>query len=423
MPVAVYVQPGESSFWQTQSRDFQSLGWSEHVLPDGFTYFSHSSLRGRLTADIDLRNASKLDALLTFLDRKDVGETLAAPSEGWEVWLRDAGRSQDEFIAAKAWVYHPKRVVSLNQPPARTEDFKIRDEEKLEMEYRYWSFIETHPAHSPLPSEAIQEAIDALTWSYTDRLLPSSHSAPPPFTQEECQELIALLHSLDGNSTTQSIVRTRVIAKIFLRITTWRQGRSKHHATSNRHGDSHQRVPLRRTVGDFLVSIRSHHQRIDAESGMRSTAGPMLIVGACACVIAAIVLSASVTFISLPGLDDVARVAGFIAIILSASSLMSSVITLFRYKVDIERPPAYARGEGLVLLSRRSVLLSLPLVFLIWAIAAFITAVTLYAFRGLATTEHGGFTRHFQDYTQWAVVGTIGGLAGVLIMSTFLIHY
>jgi hypothetical protein len=96
----------------------------------------------------------------------------------------------------------------------------------------------------------------------------------------------------------------------------------------------------------------------------------MLIVGALACLIvswglpskchhtdfaslsqAAIILSASVTFITLPGIDDVSRVAGFIAILLSASSLISAVIALFRFKSDIENPIAYPRGEGLVLLS------------------------------------------------------------------------
>jgi hypothetical protein len=148
-------------------------------------------------------------------------------------------------------------------------------------------------------------------------------------------------------------------------------------------------------------------------------------------------LSASVTFITLPGIDDVSRVAGFLAILLSASSLISAVIALFRYKADIENPIMYPRGEGLVLLSvcalefcprkanmnwnlkRRSVLLSLPLVFLLYAIAAFITGIALYAFRGF-TSSVGG--RHFQEFTQWAIIGTIGGLACILLTSQFLIH-
>lgn len=72
---------------------------------------------------------------------------------------------------------------------------------------------------------------------------------------------------------------------------------------------------------------------------------------------AAIILSASVTFISLPGLDDIARVAALLAILCSTASMASTVIALFRYKVDMERA-GYVGGEGLVFISVR--LRSLP---------------------------------------------------------------
>lgn len=164
-------------------------------------------------------------------------------------------------------------------------------------------------------------------------------------------------------------------------LAAWRQGRFGDQDSRGQLNIPPARVPFLRTAGDFIVSFvclglpylfleRSHHQRFDTEGGVRSNAGPMLVVGALACLIvswgppnklhytdfaslsqAAIILSASVTFITLPGIDDVSRVAGFIAILLSASSLISAVIALFRYKSDIENPVAYPRGEGLVLLS------------------------------------------------------------------------
>lgn len=37
----------------------------------------------------------------------------------------------------------------------------------LDTEYRYWAFMESHPAHAPLPENAREDALDALTWSYT----------------------------------------------------------------------------------------------------------------------------------------------------------------------------------------------------------------------------------------------------------------
>ena len=63
---------------------------------------------------------------------------------------------------------------------------------------------------------------------------------------------------------------------------------------------------------------------------------------------------------TLPGLDDVARLAGLIAILFSASSMVSSVVALFRWKADVERTVVYVGGEGLTLLTVRPSL-SLPL--------------------------------------------------------------
>lgn len=103
------------------------------------------------------------------------------------------------------------------------------------MEYRYWCFIEGHPAHVPLAPETKTEAMDALKWSYTgkrsrvnfeclteplhlDCLLPSSRPAPPPFAPQECQELMNLLRSFDTASTNTLVVQTRVISRVLLRI-------------------------------------------------------------------------------------------------------------------------------------------------------------------------------------------------------------
>lgn len=68
---------------------------------------------------------------------------------------------------------------------------------------------------------------------------------------------------------------------------------------------------------------------------------------------AAVILSASVTFLSLPGLDDISRLAGLIAILFSASSMISTVVALFRYKADVERTVMYVGGEGLMVVSVR----------------------------------------------------------------------
>lgn len=155
---------------------------------------------------------------------------------------------------------------------------------------------------------------------------------------------------------------------------------------------------------------------------------------------AAIILSASVTFISLPGVDDVARIAALLAILCSTASMASTVLALFRYKADIERAP-FASGEGFVFLTvrltlrlpswdtfadsgfggfqRRSILMSLPLVFLAWAVIAFVTGISVYSFRGIALTVPG---LKFGVATQWAVACALGGLIGMLIISALFVR-
>jgi hypothetical protein len=58
------------------------------------------------------------------------------------------------------------------------------DSAETDMEYRYWSFMVSHPAHAPLPTESVSEAIDVLTWSYTglflDLLVLCYHLSPLP---------------------------------------------------------------------------------------------------------------------------------------------------------------------------------------------------------------------------------------------------
>lgn len=149
----------------------------------------------------------------------------------------------------------------------------------------------------------------------------------------------------------------------------------------------------------------------------------------------ATVLSASLTLVSLPGLDGLERIAGFVAIPCPAASVVSSVIALFRYKAHAKRAVVYMGGEGLVMLSvrppypthrpalnetkkRRSIVMSLLLAFLAWGIVVFITAITLYSFRGFMVTSPGMIRQPFTDYTHWTVAGAMSVFAGTLIISS-----
>ncbi|KAF8179221.1 hypothetical protein BJ912DRAFT_855727, partial [Pholiota molesta] len=306
------------------------------------------------------------------------------------------------------------------------------------LEYRFWSFMEAHPAHQPLPHKAKAEAMDVLTWAWTDRLLPSARPIPPPFTQDECQELMNLLRSFsaEGHHDDHGI-QTRVVARILLRVAQWRQMYFRPNKPLPKDvsvGPNEvpvQRRPVRRALFDFLVSclclgipyIFLERARLsargDPESGMYRQ-NSMVIIGACTCLVAAIVLSASVTFLSLPGLDSVARTAGMVAVVFATFSLVATGVAILRHKADLERPISHVGIEGLMVISRRTVALSLPMVFLAYALIGFLTGLILYTFRGAPLGNPGSKTS-FEDYARWIIVGVVGALAGIVTTSLLVL--
>lgn len=72
-------------------------------------------------------------------------------------------------------------------------------------------------------------------------------------------------------------------------------------------------------------------------------------------------LSASVTLLSLPGLDSFARIAGLVAILCASFSIASAGVAVFRFKMDLERPATsgLVGMEGLMVLSVRFSFLTL----------------------------------------------------------------
>ncbi|KAI0030536.1 hypothetical protein K488DRAFT_54056 [Vararia minispora EC-137] len=403
--------------------DFTRLGWRMHLLPDTTVYFTHPGFHA--TVDMDLRRVSTMREVSGY-----IGSALVPPP-GWEVWLHRLAKG-DSLASEHYWIHHDKRL--MIKPASTTgnaEHASATDSEKLKMEKAYWNYVEMHPAHLVLSADAIGEAADILTWAYTgtsQRLLPSvphTRSKFPAFSQRECQELSEILRTLDGDSPNHALMRTRVVAKIMHRMCLWRLGQLSpgDYNQGRSEPEGRGRSSIARRAVDVAITtlclgipifLSNRSGRVDhGSAGIRSAAGSMLVVGAVACMIAAVILGASVTLISIPGLNELSRIASFVSIILSASSLVSAILAIFQWKTVVDQQTSYDLPEGMLFISRRSVLLSLPLVFLIWAIAAFICGIVLHMLRGFMS-GNPSIPGHVQKYVQWAVVGTVGGLVGML---------
>lgn len=424
---------------QGRSR-LQELGWLEYHLPDGSFYYVHPTKH--VTTDVNLRNEETLqevDELLKLAGILGVGGSMG------EVWLRDEAlllSERDRKKKERAWrksgnkgvpdwrfglwrVDHSMRsVVKLGKEDVGKGKGKEKkkkgpagngegEEDQLDMEYRYWSFMEAHPSHTNLDEKAKGEALDVLSWALTDRILPSHRAIPAPFSQEECQELMTLLKSFESDNDDHGI-QTRVISRVLLRVAIWRQvyfRPSKPLPKDVRPipyrvpGAAARRGrPFSRMVFDFVVGamclgipylfIENRRAANDWEDGRYGTATGgtigsvgglggtgVFVVGACTCLVAAIVLSTSITYLSLPEVGGAVRIAGMCAVLFASFAMASSLVAFFRYRAEMDA--GHVGGvEGLVGLSKRAVVLSLPLVFLAYSIIACVVGIALYVIKG-----------------------------------------
>ncbi|KAG8957402.1 hypothetical protein FRC05_010069, partial [Tulasnella sp. 425] len=254
--------------------------WTTYTLPSGAAYYHHSE--ARIVTDVDIILPSNLRKVCNHLDQSiqshhhhhhhhrtshvAVGRLVddssppntagLAKSEpesrdyrfstsrddqiGTEIWLR-AVPGEEGFAPMTLWVDHLSRTVAVNPPweqltkgngfddsdgkfhlfLAPSEGILIVPSE-LDSTLRYWDFIETHPAHTGLPAGSSEEAMEALSWCYTDWLLhPHPDPRRQPFSIEECRELLTLLKTLEAQSI--GPLQTHITAKIHARLAKHRQ--------------------------------------------------------------------------------------------------------------------------------------------------------------------------------------------------------
>ncbi|KAF8885831.1 hypothetical protein BD779DRAFT_1673540 [Infundibulicybe gibba] len=178
--------------------------------------------------------------------------------------------------------------------------------DRLDTRYRYWSFMEAHPAHISLPQDAHQDAMDALNWASTSAsydLLSPHHKILAPFTWEECQRLTALLQSIAPASS----LRTRMVSRILLRVICSRQS----------HPCLDKPLPAD-------AQGRPGPNQEDHSTPVRSSAF-MLMIAIYACL---------ATAISLCPIQNLVRLAGVVVILIFLFPAVSNVVEIVQSKAD-----------------------------------------------------------------------------------------
>jgi len=151
-----------------------------------------------VTTEINLRNERELTIVERFMaDYSKDQSGSAMEASGGEVWLKDVGTAKSGLVLERWWVDHLLRTVVKGEDEyeyamkgsgkgkARNGGTVFSEEDRefcfslmvlliecvffieLDTEYRYWSFMEAHPAHNSIPAKAKMEAMDVLTWAWT----------------------------------------------------------------------------------------------------------------------------------------------------------------------------------------------------------------------------------------------------------------
>lgn len=158
-------------------------GWTTYVLPDGREYYYHAALRS--TSDV-----------------WPVPLPLPPPP-GLELHIHRDGEQ---------WVDHGNRAVWKGSPDS--VDMSERSE------VAYWAYVASHPVHVTLPTSAVQEATDMLTWSQADPVFTGTRFSTP-FTRSEAAKLSSLLRDAQGsmrNHLTARILHRRASLRSSMRV-------------------------------------------------------------------------------------------------------------------------------------------------------------------------------------------------------------
>ncbi|CAK5282186.1 unnamed protein product [Mycena citricolor] len=433
MPAGTPIPPPHSDLPGAGSHTF---GWLTYTLPDGAkTYYVHPGLH--LVTDVDLERVLRAEVHL---------ENVLG-----EVWLRERETSgPNKKMKRKSRGREPGLVKWLVDHTRREVYRAGSDEKHAEMEYRYWSYMESHPAHASLGFAARKEAADVLTWCWADALLPLPTTQRPPFSQTECQELLGVLRSFDAHPAAQdggiqSIVLTRLVSRILLRVADWRE-------SEKQPAPSVQRIGFARRTADVLLTALllgipymfyrnrvNENSDTESQNTTRRNALPVLVIAATSCLLAAVLLSAAVTLLTsssfspslLLGLKidiDAAWWAVLASALLAAGSMAAGLVALARVKAEWEASPEVGwnvvgpgrmRTEGMVVVSTPTFVKSLPLALLVYALIAFVVAVVLYSgslpkqsARPVVTPPTA---TAYTTYARWTILGLGGAAAGVVV--------
>ncbi|KAF8582461.1 hypothetical protein K439DRAFT_1351098 [Ramaria rubella] len=400
-------------------------GWFTHIHPKGWRYYTNPSRK--LVTDFKIETLDGQNQLRATLGEDDVVESDQLPAR-CELWVNEGANPEKP---ERMYVDHQERTISVVPPrrgdflrPARrwTSDGNKRSTE-LRFEQNYFYFLRDHPCHTSLPEFAEEDALAELSRFCHDRLLHAEESVVP-YSKEMSRELLSLLQSMVDNlifaSPRCEPVKVHLVSDI-LEVSGERLSQhyglqdARKYLNEKLHARAPKDVPpplVVRLFWTFSMAILcfgapfAYLRYIDemfmtgfgrtdttterwhrfVRENVKDWNGTNLV--------ATVLISATVAFLAIPGIDSVSRCLGLVSVLLAMASIITGLLNVWQHQHETRATPEltiimdfFQQAErGVHSFNLLAVLLSLPLVLLIWSTITFAVGIVTFAWRGVDTT-------------------------------------
>ncbi|KAJ6629122.1 hypothetical protein B0H10DRAFT_1987987 [Mycena sp. CBHHK59/15] len=410
-------------------------GWQLHVHPQGWIYFSSPSMK--VVTDQDVRLPEVYEILHDQATRLN---PLTSTDEGMEIHLQAAkqldGPADGRSVFSLA-INHTHCIASYEVEDVREFDVLRGDLRTINRRRRlYWNFLWNHPSHAQIPFRAMADAVDALTWYYTDNLI-SGHRSVVPFSKSECEDLGRVLKDLSDPIYDSSPAKTFFISWFLREVCSFRD--SEHYGTRTQKESDVLRkesgssvsvsssalqrppafvLPFLNLVIRFLffgipLIYLSHVRRsseyrgrlADVQKNWESYIERLIREYTHFLLISTVLLSATVGFLAVPGISQPSQITATVSALASLGSMIVAVVAIWRHQASTRTADSftymYNAQHNYLGYHGHAMLLSLPPVLLLWAVVTFTGSMLAYTMQNAG--ESVGFGDRVSAWTIFSI--------------------
>jgi len=305
------------------------------------------------------------------------------------------------------YINHKRRYASKEMAAVIAET-QHSPEQSIELRLAYWLFMLQYPTHSPLRgSDAVDEARRALHRCIMDGLRRKSDTQAP-FTLSESKEILGYLgYNYEQIPAPPSQLQTSEKTV----LVSWILSNVAVHHKMTRYGqktflEENADITSKPGILFTLISIICFFAPVDQRAHIRiakkrsenrgdEETWPIYVetlvrewstfnLGA------TVLLSASVGFLAIPGIDPTTRTITLLSVVFTLGSIMTSVYLLWRHQGGRKKLEYHvSRLKTDFWVDVLAIILSIPFASLAWGVIMFLVAAILYSFFGFQSTSGG----------------------------------